>query len=205
MVAYTFVRRSMMSISFAGDGQRAVDNAQSAIDLAGTTPRVRGLAKVQQAMGYALEGASDDSSRALDEAMRLPAKPVREEEALLGQRSVVGDDLHAVYRTTCDIYLGRGDSVIPVLEPRLAALSQASVRTATITGAKLARAYANAGQPLEACRLACQTLAGIDSVGSLYALSELRRTLPVLNYWPNREDVRDLSRRIRETRPLWAV
>lgn len=196
MVAYTFVRRSMMSISFASDGLRAVDNAEQVLALHGAPDRIKGLAAKQMAFGYALARDADASSRALDDAMRLLASPAREDEVALGQRSVVTDDLYAIFRTTCDIYLGRGDSVIPVLEPRLDSLSRASARTATITRAKLARAYANAGQPAEACRLAWQTLDGIEAVGSLSAHSELRRSVPVLRRWDKHSDVREVLHRL---------
>jgi hypothetical protein len=152
------------------------------------------------AMGYALAGQADASARALDEAMRLLARPGRDDEALLGQRSIVGDDLYAVYQTTCDIYLGRGASVIGALQPRLDGLARSSPRTATISRAKLARAYANAGQPADAARLAWETLDAHDQVGSHSALSEIRRALRVLRRWDTRADVRgeiaDLAHRL---------
>lgn len=86
--------------------------------------------------------------------------------------------------------------MIPVLEPRLASLSISSVRTATITRAKLARAYANAGQPAEACRLSWETLHSIEQVDSLSARSELRRTLRVLGEWHGRSDVQDVMHQL---------
>ena len=196
MVAYSFVRRSMMAISFASDGLRAVDTAQQVIEMPGAPARAKGLAAKQMAFGYALARDSNASARALDEAVQLLAVPVREDEAALGQHSVVSDDLYLIFRTTCDIYLGRGDSVIPVLEPRLDTLSKASARTATITRAKLARAYANAGHPGTACRLAWETLDAIDAVGSLSAQSELWRSLPVLRCWRSRSDVQDVVNRL---------
>ncbi|HEX8932864.1 MAG TPA: hypothetical protein VF788_01430, partial [Pseudonocardiaceae bacterium] len=70
--------------------------------------------------------------------------------------------MYIVQRATCDVYLGRGAQVVPVLEPRLMPLVRSSLRTATITRAKLARAYANAGQPGEACRVAWETLDVIE-------------------------------------------
>lgn len=145
MSAYGFVRRSMMVISFSGDGLRAVDNASAVLTMRDASPRMRGLATKQIAFGHALAGNSDASSRALDNAMNLLSESVREDDAVLGQRSVVSDDLFAIFRATCDVYLGRGEQVVPILEPRLASLSASSARTATITRTKLARAYANAG------------------------------------------------------------
>lgn len=199
MVGYTFVRRSMLAINFTGDGLRAVGAATPVLNMPELS-WVRGLAGKEIAMGYALAGQADASARALDEAMRLLAQPGRDDEALLGQRSVVGDNLYAVYQTTCDIYLGRGASVIGALQPRLDGLAHSSPRTATISRAKLARAYANAGQPADAARLAWETLDAHDQVGSHSALSEIRRTLRVLRRWDTRADVRgeiaDLAHRL---------
>lgn len=197
MVAYTFVRRSMMAISFTNDGRRAVDTAQLVLGMSSAPARIKGLAAKQMASGYALAGDRDASAGALDTAMELLAAPSQENEASLGQRSVVSDDLYTIFRTTCDIYLGRGDSVIPVLEPKLDSLAQASVRTATITRAKLARAYANAGLPREACQLAWDTLDAIEPVSSLSAHAELRRGVPVLQRWHSRDDVQAVLQRLR--------
>ncbi|MBE1878856.1 helix-turn-helix domain-containing protein [Myceligenerans pegani] len=199
MIGYTFVRRSMLVVNFTGDGLRAVDAVAPVLSMTDLA-WVRGLAYKQTAMGLALAGQADASERALDETMRLLARASRDDEAHLGQRSVVGDNLRAVYQTTCDIYLGRGDSVIDALQPRLDGLAHSSLRTATISRAKLARAYANAGQPDDSLRLAWDALDACDQVGSHSALSEVRRTLPVLRRWEHRADVRseiaDLTHRL---------
>lgn len=199
MVGYTFVRRSMLVINFTGDGLRAVDATAPVLDMP-SMPWVQGLAAKQTAMGYALAGQPDASARALDQAMSMLARSSRDDEAHLGQRSVVGDDLYTLYQTTCDLYLGRGASVISALQPRLDGLARSSPRTATISRAKLARAYANAGQPSDAARLAWDTLDAHDQVGSHSAVSEIRRTLRVLRRWEARSDVRgeiaDLTHRL---------
>lgn len=197
--AYAFVRRSMLAISFAGDGRRAIDNAGSVFGIPNVSPRVKGLAEKQIAFGYALSGDEYASSQALERAMKYLEKPAREGDALLGQRSVVTDDLFVIFRATCDIYLGRGQRVVPILEPRLASLSASSVRTATITRAKLARAYTNAGEPEEAARLTLTTLDDIERIGSLSARSELLRALPILRRWQNREDIAAVLHRITST------
>ncbi|MFK0250870.1 helix-turn-helix domain-containing protein [Amycolatopsis azurea] len=203
MTAYTFVRRSMMAISFASDGHRAVDHAQAAYDMPGAPTRIRGLAAKQMAFGHALAWEPDASARALDQTMTLLAKP-SDDGRELGQRSVVSDDLYAIFRTTCDIYLGKGEAAITVLEPRLAALSNASARTATITRAKLAHAYANVGQPHEAARYAWQAIDEATTLQSLSARSELRRAMPVLRQWHKRSEVADVLHRLQGDGPTTA-
>ncbi|MGH3934562.1 MAG: hypothetical protein ACRDS1_06230 [Pseudonocardiaceae bacterium] len=202
MSEYGFVRRSMMVISFSGDGRRAVNQAHHVFEISNGSPRIKGLAAKQMAFGYALAGDRDASFRALDEAMNWLARPAREDDTLLGQRSVVDEDLFAIFQATCDVYLGHGASAIRVLEPKLAALSRSSARTANITRAKLARAYAQAGQPAEACRLTWETLHAIEQVDSLSARSEMRRTVRVLDQWHGRGDVQDLTRRLGGRTPI---
>lgn len=199
MTAYTFVRRSMMAISFASDGVRAVDQARAAFEQRDAPVRVRGLAAKQMAFGYALSRKADASARLLDAAMGLLATP-SDEGNELGQRSVVDDDLYAIFSTTCDIYLGRGEQAISVLEPRLKALSSASARTAAITRAKLARAYANTGQPREAARYARLAFDDATALESLSTRSELRRTVPTLQQWHQYDDVSDVLRQLRSDR-----
>lgn len=196
MTTGAFIRRSMMMLSFSGDGIRAVDQARPVLDMPQASPRMKGLAAKQMAHGYALAGNRDESRRALDAAMTWLAQPVREDDAFLGQLITINDDLFAVYQTTCDIYLGHGARVIPALEPCMESLAGSSFRRATITRAKLARAYVNAGQPAEACRVAWETLDAIEQIDSLSARNELRRALPVLSRWHGRSDVQDVVHRL---------
>ncbi len=195
-----YVRRSMMVMSFSGDGLRVVDQARQVLDMPQASPRMKGLAAKQMAHGYALAGNRDESRRALDAAMDWLVQPVREDDAALGQLIAMNDDLFVVYQTTCDVYLGYGARVIPVLEPRLESLARSSFRRATITRAKLARAYANAGQPDEACRVAWETLDAIEQIDSQSARSELRRAMPVFNQWHGRSDVKEVVHRLGRNR-----
>jgi hypothetical protein len=196
MMAFTFVRRSMMMMSFSGNGLQAVDQARPVLDMPQVSPRMKGMAAKQVAAGYALVGNRDESRRALDAAMDWLAQPVCEDDAALSQLHVVNDDLLAVYQTTCDVYLGYGARVVPMLEPRLESLAGSSFRRATITRAKLARAYANAGQPEDACRVAWETLDAIERIDSQSARSELRRAVPALNRWHGRSDVQEVVHRL---------
>ncbi|MGH3770661.1 MAG: hypothetical protein ACRDRW_04565 [Pseudonocardiaceae bacterium] len=196
MTAFTFGRRSVMVLSFSGDGLQAVDQARPVLEMPQASPRMKGFAAKQMASGYALAGNRDESRRALDAAMDYLAQPVREDDAALSHLHVGSDDLLAVYQATCDVYLGYGARVIPVLEPRLDSLASSSFRRATITRAKLARAYANAGQPAQACHLAWETLDAIERIDSQSARSELRRAVPVLSQWHGRSDVQDVVHRL---------
>lgn len=198
MTGWNFVQRTIIVQVFSGDGSHVVSQARQVLDMPQNqaSPRMKGIAAHQMAYGYALSGNQDESRRALDNAVDWLAQPIREDDALLGQRSVITEDLFALYQTTCDIYLGYGARAVPVLEPRLESLAGMSLRMATVTRARVTRAYANAGQPAEACHMAWATLDGIDQVGSHFARNELRRAVPVLQQWHGRSDVQDILHRL---------
>jgi hypothetical protein len=202
MTAWGFVRRTAIVQCFSDDGLRVVDQAQPVLDMPQASPRMKGFAAQHIAYGYARAGNRDGSHRALDAAMGWFAQPIREDDAALGHSIVVGDDHFALYQTSCDIYSGYGARAIPVLEPRLESLAGISFRMATVARAKLAWAYANAGQPAEACRVAWETLDAIEQIDSLGARSELRRAVPVLNRWHGRSDVQDIMHRLGNRAPI---
>jgi len=202
MTAWGVVRRTSMVMSFSGDGLRIVDQARLVLDMPHASPRMKGLAAKNIAYGYALAGNRDESHRALDAAMGWLAQPVREDDAALAAHSIVSDDLFAVHQAKCDIYSGYGARAISVLEPRLEPVAGISFRVATVTRASLAWAYANAGQPAEACRVAWETLDAIEQIDSLGARSELRRAVPVLNRWHGRSDVQDVMHRLDSRAPI---
>lgn len=199
MMSYTFVRRSMLAITFTSDGATAVDYATTALDIPRAPARIRGLAAKQAAFGYALTLDPDRSTRALDTAMDL-LSAADDDGSELGQRSVPGDDLYRIFQSTCAIYLGKGEQAIDILQPRLDALSTSSARTAAITTAKLSHAYANAGQPHEAAQLALRALEQSERLESRSALNEVRRAGLVLRQWHRRSDVAEVLHRLRSGR-----
>lgn len=202
MNAWSFVRRASMVSCFSGDGFRIVDQARPILDMPDASPRMKGLASREMAYGFALTGDRDESNRALDATLSWLTQPVREDDILLGQRSVVADDLFTLYDATCDIYSGHGARAIPVLEPRLESVARISYRTATITRARLVQAYANSGQAADACRIAWDTLDAIEQVDSRNAHGELRRAVRILDRWRGRSDVQDVVHRLQKSSNL---
>jgi hypothetical protein len=67
-----------------------------------------------------------------------------------------------------------------------------SKRTHAITAAKLAQAYANAGEPALACDLVLTALDSAAALDSQSARGELRRVLPALRRWTRRSDVQNV-------------
>lgn len=198
MACYAHVRRSMLAISYASDGLAAVEQAQMAMRVTGASTRVRAMASKQAAYGYALAGQPDPTRYALDATASLldQARADEPETHAPGQNSVADADLMAIFQATCDVYLGAGHRVIDALEPRMTTIGTRSHRTSAITAAKLAQAYAHAGEPGRACGLILATFETAASVDSLTTRSELIRALPTLNRWPGRDDVREVRHRL---------
>lgn len=71
MAAYSFVRRSMVVISFSGNGRQAVDQVRPVLTMPDVSPRIRGLAAKQMAFGFALARDRDASLDALGKHQAL--------------------------------------------------------------------------------------------------------------------------------------
>lgn len=196
MSAYCYIRRSMVAISSTNSGPSAIGNAKVVFDLGDASPRMQGLAHKQIAFGHALAGMESESRRSLDRAVDLLSEPLREGDVVLGQRSVLDEDLFTIFAATCDVYLGKGERAVPILLPCLHRLSTSSVRTATITRAKLASAYAQAGYPREAAAFAHTALDDIQRIGSTSARSELLRAMPALHRFSAHPHVRPIIERL---------
>lgn len=197
MVAYTFVRRSMMTLTVSDDAAAAVRQADLATRVPGAPASARALAAKQAAYGYAMAGRAGDSARALDAALHLFGVAAEEDEGPwggVGQRSVPSDDLHAVFDGTCRVYLGQGDAALELLEPRLERIAGGSARTHAITAARLARAAVDTGDVEDACARVRAAVPRAEAVGSASARAELKRAARGLARWSRHRDVVEVNR-----------
>jgi hypothetical protein len=197
MVAYTFVRRSMMTLTVSDDAAAAVRQADLAMRVPGAPASARALAAKQAAYGYAMAGRADDSARALDATMYQLGVAAQEDSGpwgVVGQRSVPSDDLHAVFGGTCRVYLGHGRAALEILEPCLDRIADGSPRTHAITAARLARAAVDTGDVEEACARVTAAVPRVEAVGSASAQAELKRAARGLARWPRHRNVLEVNR-----------
>jgi Helix-turn-helix domain len=203
MVAYTHVRRSALASTCAGDGSAAVEHAANALRVPSASMRIRGLAAKQVAGGHALLGHPDATKRALDQMMRLFAVTSDHDQST-NPGLIATQDMHDLdmahhllsqARATCDIHLGGGESAIPSLSSVRVGTSP-DTRRNTVNEARLARAYAQAGDPDRACALALAALDTGQTLDSWTTRIELRRALGPLRRWPDRSDVAEVRHRI---------
>jgi hypothetical protein len=197
MVAYTCVRRSALASTYAGDGFAAVEHAANAMRVPNSSTRVRGLAAKQAAYGYALTGHSDACHRALDQTARLlDIEYARDQEPdLIATQGLDVPSALAQYRATCDVHLGGGDNAITLLD-RVPLDRVPLDRGQAVNRARLAKAYAQVGDPDHACALALEALDTGQALDSATTRVELRRALGPLGRWPEREDVAEVRHRI---------
>jgi hypothetical protein len=201
MIAYSHVRRSTIAGTCTGDGLLAVQHAQRVLRM-GAPLMVQAQATKQMAYGYALAGRPNACYRVLDQmadTFDVVSAQAEEPDPLLGLRNIDVPALVAQYRGTCDVYLGAGERAIPLLGSSQAAHEAAAgsgSRHHAITGARLARAHAQAGDPDRACALALEALGTGGAVDSLSTRTELRRMLPPLDRWPARQDVAEVRNQI---------
>jgi transcriptional regulator with XRE-family HTH domain len=198
MMALAHVRRSQLASTCAGDGRVAIEHAHHALQV-DVPARIRALAAKQIAYGYALLGQSGSCQRALDQVAHLlddrPAGDEGPEPVVRPLRGSTDPNLMAQFRATCDVYLGGGDRAISKLGSCQDAYGPGS-RNHAIAGARLARAYAQAGDPDQACTLALEALNTGQALDSATTRVELRRTLGPLRRWPERQDVAEVRHRI---------
>jgi hypothetical protein len=199
IVAFAHVRRSQLASTGAGDGRVAIEHAARVLRL-DAPPMVQTLAVKQIAYGSALLGRSDDCRRALDRAEDLHAGAARHQDGpdpVIGLTSsgIDGQVMLAQFRATCDVHLGGGDRAIAGLTAYRTAYGP-TARRGGVTAARLARAYAQAGDPDQACALALEALDTGHALDSATTRVELRRAMAPLERWPARSDVAEVRHRI---------
>jgi hypothetical protein len=195
MVAFTFYRRSILAMNHADDGPQTIDLARHALRIPGTLPSVKGAAASMLSRGYARIGKADESARAMDKSIYYLSQPVDDSRnPALDQQSVVTDDSLALRQSASDLLLYKGESPIAALEPRLGSIGDGYQRNHNLSCARLALAYALAGESERSCKLAAGTLDALSRTPSLASWRELKRTTAILSArWPNRSDVREIT------------
>jgi hypothetical protein len=199
MIAFTFHRRSQMALNYSDDGIHVVRLSTNAITHPGATANIKGTASTWLSLGYALLGDSDSSRRARDDSMAyLTATVPCPESPVSFIESTTRPDLVAMRRAHAQILMGQSDEPIPSLESHLSEIAAGSPRRLNTNRARLALAYANAGEADQAALLVDKTHQAVGSLPSVWARRELHRAITVMHLrWPNSPDVQELTSRVR--------
>jgi transcriptional regulator with XRE-family HTH domain len=168
MVAYAMTRKAHLAADQA-DEESTVGLAQTAQRYA-VTSRVRAIAMLQEAHGHALAGEERTALDRLDTALELADRAAHDE----GPGRYLSPGYVELQRSTCWLALGRPGRAIPLLERELAALPAIHRRDRGVYMARLARAYATAGEREQAATVAREAREVAKATGSRRILRELR-------------------------------
>jgi DNA-binding XRE family transcriptional regulator len=194
LTAHACVRQALITL-YAGDAAQTVELAGRARFESGVSARIRGLAALRVAQGYAVGGDENGCRKALDKGRELLDEARGETgEPLLGPTTVT--DMTAVVAGWCEHDLGRPGRAVDILVPEFNRISETSRRARARYGCRLALAYLGTGEVGLACSLLEDLIADIEVVDSATIRADLRRCARSLPYWRSNSHARDLSARL---------
>jgi tetratricopeptide (TPR) repeat protein len=201
LAAYALVRRALITF-YRDDADQTLSLARQAQADLRVAARIRGLAAQREAQGHALAGDYGNCLKALDRAAVLldgAAGPGGTASAGPGSSPLgpkaVADGL-AIVTGWCYYDLGRPREAAEILERETARIPQDARRAWTRYNARLALAYAAAGEIDRACLLAERVVDGAALTDSATIRLDLARLARTLSRWRNHIPVRELSPRL---------
>jgi transcriptional regulator with XRE-family HTH domain/tetratricopeptide (TPR) repeat protein len=197
MAANALVRRALIAM-YREDAVQTIALARRAQDVRMISPRIRGLAALQEAQGHALAGDRSSCERSLDQGTELMHAADAETASELTLGSTYTPDLAEAIRGWCYHDLGRSSAAAEILDPQLALIPRSSGRTFARFGARLALSHAAAGDVDSACRLASDVVDAAEAVDSATVRTDLGRLARTLARWPTKPVVREVRVRLAE-------
>jgi hypothetical protein len=201
MGAYALVRRALVGM-YRGDAAETIDLAQMARSDPRASERVRGLAALREAQGYALTAEDSACQHALECGREHLARVTDDPTTPILGTSTVPDPA-AMVTGWCLHDLGRPADAGAVLDREIARLPADAQKARTRFAARRTLAYAAAGEVDHACALTGELLADAQEVSSATIRLDLVRLARTLNRWPTHGPVRILQPEFtRALRPL---
>ncbi|HVB44086.1 MAG TPA: helix-turn-helix transcriptional regulator [Streptosporangiaceae bacterium] len=201
MGAYALVRRALVGM-YRGDAAETIDLARMARSDPRASERVRGLAALREAQGYALMADDIACQNALERGREHLARAEDDPAtAMLGTSTVA--DPAAMVTGWCLHDLGRPADAGAVFDREIAQLPATAQKARTRFAARRALAYAAAGEVDHACGLTRELLGDAQELSSATIRLDLVRLARALNRWPTHGSVRSLQPELtRALRPL---
>jgi transcriptional regulator with XRE-family HTH domain len=199
MGAYALVRRALVGM-YRGDAAETIDLARMAQADPRASERVRGLAALREAQGYALTADGGPCHKALERGREHLTRAANDPAADMLGTSTVADPA-AMVTGWCLHDLGRPADAAAVLDREITRLPDDAHKARTRFAARRALAYAVAGEVDHACQLTSGLLTDAQNLSSATIRLDLVRLSRALNRWPSHAPVRslqpDLSRALR--------
>ncbi|MBT8227541.1 MAG: helix-turn-helix transcriptional regulator [Dactylosporangium sp.] len=190
MARHALTRQALMAL-YDGDHVTTVRLASRAAADTTMPPRLRGLAALRQAQGYALGGRSDKFERTMEHAKRLLARQAGERCATALGGSAIADPAAAT-RGWALYDLGRHQECAVILEREIRRIPGDARRAYARYATRCALAHAEARDLEPACDLTRTLLPWIGDLGSTTIRQDLRQLARRLRRWSGHELVHDL-------------
>jgi len=200
VISYVLMRKSNIATD-AGEAGHAAGLANAALARGQLlTPRLRAVALRQKANAHALLAERDEFERARDTAHVEAAAGMSQDEddaAPYCTPSYVEMEAGASL-----VRLGRPADALPIFEESRSRWPAGNMRDRLLCLARLASAYACAGETEAACATASEALASARDVTSARVSAELARLRQHLAPWADQRAVADLRARLATTSPV---
>lgn len=196
MSGYAHIRMAELAI-YRDDAVGVLRYAGYALDQASDN-RTRAAAYQRIAQGHAIRNEESDCRRALDQSVAA-GDHRDEQDAPAGMPPLGGTTMPnpaAFVRGWCMLDLARAAEAIEALQPQFAQITEKAVRVRARCGARLALAFACAGELDHACEVAEPTMAATQEADSATARSDLRSLARHLRRWGNDPHVRRIQPRL---------
>jgi tetratricopeptide (TPR) repeat protein len=188
--AYALVRRAELAM-YAQSAAEVVRAAVQAQADPASGVRVRMLAAHREAQGHAMAGRADQCRAALERADKLgAAEPDRPAGELMLGSSV--PDVARFAAGWCWYELGDAQQAVDDVAPATASIPRHARRPRALYSARLAMAYAQAGELDQACDVAADSLDDARSVDSATVRHQLRNLNQLLRRWPQHRRASDV-------------
>lgn len=180
------------------DAERAVDLAEASLDIPGVSEAVRALAAQQLARGHALIGDDEETEIRLDQAERLTALAAANPAAQPPWVYFHSASRLEMQRAIAYTELGRGKEAVELLTRGLAEIDGNLKRDRGWHVARLAVAYALAGETEESSAAVISAAQYAVETGSSQTLADIRRARTNLRKnWPDHASVRAMEDALR--------
>lgn len=197
MGAYADVRRALIAL-YRGDALGTIALARKAQAHEGIPARVRGLAVLHEAQGYALAGDTTACHRSLDLVGASWAQDAPGDSGwpVLGPSTLA--DPVGMTAAWCLYDLGKAADSAATFEVQIARIPAEARRTRTRFCVRRALAYAMAGEVDHACTLTRSLLPDIADLASATIRHDLRQLARALRRWHTHRPVRDLQPQVEQ-------
>jgi transcriptional regulator with XRE-family HTH domain len=190
LISYIFMRRSNIATE-GGQRSQGIGLAQAALREGATLgPKLKALILRQQAGALALAGDESACAQAIDEALIAVDSQSSDPEPLATYCSSSYVQMEGAAAWT---RLGRPDRAIGLLTQALDQWPAGDQRDRGIGMARLATAYAMAGNPEEACDMARNTIEVVHAAPSARAIGELANLRTRLGPWRRSREVAEVT------------